>query len=85
MHYVYVLSSINFKKSYVGCTDHIERRLTEHNSGKMTYTKRYKPWKLIYTEEFATLAEARKRELYLKTGAGRRFLKTVFDRYSGIV
>ena len=79
MYYIYVLSSVNFKKSYIGCTDNIDRRLAEHNSGKMAFTKRYKPWRLIHHEEFETLAEARKREGYLKTGAGRRILKRLFD------
>jgi len=31
---------------------------------------------LIYKEEFDNFQEARKRELYFKTAAGRRFLKT---------
>jgi len=79
MFYVYVLSSTEYKKSYVGCTDSIERRLTEHNSGKMVFTKRYKPWRLIHSEKFETLGEARRRESYLKTGAGRRFLKKLFN------
>jgi putative endonuclease len=79
MYYVYILSSINFSKSYVGCTDDIERRIKEHNSGKMSFTKRYLPWKLKYYETFNSLSEARKRESYFKTGAGRRFMKTLFN------
>jgi len=81
MFYVYILSSLEYKKSYVGCTDCLERRLTEHNSGKMAFTKRYKPWGLIYHEEFGTLREARKRERYLKTSAGRRFLKKILNSF----
>jgi putative endonuclease len=79
MFNVYVLSSINFRKSYVGCTDDLTRRLKEHNSDKMAYTKHYKPWKIVHFEEFENLAIARKRESYLKTGAGRRFLKKIFN------
>ena len=51
-----------------------ERRLTEHNSGKNRSTKAYKPWKIVYTESFMTLTEARKREVFLKTGHGRAYL-----------
>jgi len=79
MFCVYVLSSIEYKKSYVGCTDDLDRRLKEHNSGKMAFTKRYKPWKIIHFEEFESLSSARKRESFLKTGAGRRFLKILFN------
>ncbi|MFA7253718.1 MAG: GIY-YIG nuclease family protein [Patescibacteria group bacterium] len=85
MYYIYVLYSIHYPKRYVGCTGDIQRRLTEHNSGKMSFTKRYMPWKLIHSEGFETLAEARCREKYLKTGAGRRFLKTISNNYSEIV
>ncbi|MFA4996365.1 MAG: GIY-YIG nuclease family protein [Patescibacteria group bacterium] len=81
MFYVYVLSSTNYKKSYVGCTDNPDRRIKEHNSGKMAFTKRFKPWELIYHEKFETLGEARKRESYLKTSAGRRFLKKILNSF----
>lgn len=75
--YVYVLKSEIAEKSYTGSTDDLKRRLDEHNSGKSTYTSRYKPWKIIYTENFPTILEARSREKYLKTRAGRMFLKNV--------
>jgi len=67
-------------KSYVGITDDIDRRLREHNSGKHLYTKRYMPWELIYTEELASIDEARKREKYYKSTTGRRALKKLFGR-----
>lgn len=60
-------------------TNNLERRLREHNSGKNFYTKRYIPWSLVYSEEFSTVQEAKKREVYLKTAAGREFLKTIFE------
>jgi len=75
MYFVYVLKSKVAKKSYVGITDSLKRRLVEHNSGKNFYTKRYKPWRLIYTEKFENREQARKREKYFKSAAGRRYLK----------
>ena len=79
-YFVYVLKSLVAKKSYVGMTDNLERRLGEHNAKRHVYTKRYVPWAIIYTEQYATLAEARTRERYLKSAAGRRFLKrSIFD------
>lgn len=76
-YFVYVLRSVTYPKSYVGSTDNLERRLGEHNKGKSFYTSRYKPWKILYTEEFPSLKEARAREKYLKSRGGRRFLKDV--------
>ena len=77
--YVYVLKSKFAKKSYVGMTIDVERRLGEHNSGKNFYTKRYLPWEIIHMEKFDNREEARKREKYLKSTSGRRFLKKIFN------
>jgi len=75
MFIVYVLKSEVAEKSYVGITDSLARRLEQHNKGKSFYTKRYKPWKLIYKEEFLGRNEARKREKYFKSASGRRYLR----------
>jgi len=75
---VYVLRSKVAKKSYVGVTSDLERRLKEHNDGKSFYTRRYMPWEIIYTEEFQEEQEAVKREKYFKAGSGRRFMKKLF-------
>jgi putative endonuclease len=75
MSYVYILKSLNHKKLYVGSTNNLERRLSEHNNGFSFYTKRYKPWSVIYLEEYRDINDARKRERYLKSSAGRRFIK----------
>ena len=79
MYIVYVLKSKNFPKSYVGITDNLERRLAQHNDSNSFYTKRYVPWFVIYKEEYENRVEARTREKYLKSAAGRKFLrKNVF-------
>ena len=75
VYVVYILKSINFRKTYVGSTGNFVRRFSEHNLGKSTYTKRYKPWKVIYKEICNTLAEARNREKYLKSKNGRQWIK----------
>lgn len=75
MAYVYILKSVNYPKTYVGSTIDFDNRLQEHNNGKSTFTNRYKPWKLIYKEEYDNLSAARRREKYLKSAAGRRFIK----------
>lgn len=75
MYIVYVLKSEIAKKSYIGMTDDLERRLIEHNRGKAIYSRRYRPWKVIYKEEFKERIKAREREIYFKSARGRRFLK----------
>lgn len=71
---VYVIKSIAKKFRYVGITNDLEERIRRHNSGRSKSTAPYKPFKLIYTEELKSYQEARKREKFLKSGAGRKFL-----------
>ena len=76
----YLLFSEKDNKTYLGSTDDIERRVTEHNNGKTSSTKNRRPLKLIYQEEFETLMEARNREKFLKTRIGRKELKNIFEK-----
>jgi putative endonuclease len=39
----------------------------------------FKPWKIIYTEEFGTREEAIKREKYFKNSSGRIFIKSILN------
>ncbi|WP_139855432.1 GIY-YIG nuclease family protein [Aequorivita sinensis] len=75
MYYVYILYSKEFERMYVGMSKDCTKRLKEHNSGKTQSTKAYIPWEIIHTEEYLTRKEAREREKYLKSAAGRRWRK----------
>jgi len=80
MAFVYILKSVNFPKTYVGSTVDVEKRLREHNEGSSTFSSRYMPWILIYKEEYDNLSEARRREKYFKSAAGRRYIKKYIPR-----
>jgi putative endonuclease len=75
MYFVYAISSLERNYIYVGLTDNLERRFSEHNSGRNKTTKPYRPFKLLYFEECKTREEARKREIYYKSGSGKEKLK----------
>ena len=79
---VYILKSLKDNRTYVGSTNNFERRLAEHNTGRVTSTKHRIPFKILFTEEFETSREAKKKELYYKSGAGRRKLKEFFKSHS---
>ena len=71
MYYVYVLYSAVHQKTYVGYTSDLTRRIEEHNStGERGWTISYRPWEILYTEEFENKAEAIRRQRYFKTGVG---------------
>ena len=74
MYSVYVLRSKTDGKRYVGMTTDWLRRLKEHNEGKVFSTKGRVPFVLVYREDLNSVKEARSREKYLKSAAGRRFL-----------
>ena len=83
---VYVLISASTARRYVGQTDDLERRISEHNSrdhNPRKFTSRNKgPWSLVHSESFATRAEAMAREKWLKSGAGREWLESTIGRAS---
>lgn len=78
MFTVYILQSLKDNRTYVGYTKDFEDRLKLHNSGQVKATKYRFPFKLLYKEEFQIESEAKKQELYWKSGAGRRKLKEFF-------
>jgi putative endonuclease len=53
----------------------VNARLKQHNNGKSKYTKGHLPWKLIYAEVHTNWLTARQREKYLKSAAGKIWLK----------
>lgn len=80
--FVYVIRSQVDERDYVGLTQSIERRLKEHNSGKTKSTKGYRPWKLLFFEEYNDRKVARKREKYLKSGYGKMWIKNKWTHSS---
>ncbi|MEP4076284.1 GIY-YIG nuclease family protein [Haloferula sp.] len=74
MTYVYVLQSESDSGLYIGMTSDLRRRFEEHQSGESQSTKGRRPWRLIYYEAYLNESDAEGREIYLKSGGGRRFL-----------
>lgn len=60
--YTYILEVSN-GQYYVGSTDNLELRLTQHQNGEgAMFTKAHLPVKLIYYEEFERIDDAFRRE-----------------------
>jgi putative endonuclease len=76
MHYVYVLQSKVDGQFYTGCTADLRKRFDEHNDGRVLSTRERRPLKLIYYEASLSADDAFRREKYLKTSYGKRFLKS---------
>ncbi|MFH1894471.1 MAG: GIY-YIG nuclease family protein [Patescibacteria group bacterium] len=85
MQVVYVLKSLKDNNLYIGCTSDIEKRLSEHNSGKVGSTKGRIPFKLIYKENYSDKYLAFDKERYYKTAKGKKELKNKIVNHCGIV
>jgi len=76
MYFVYILQSVNMpEKHYTGITEDLTSRLAQHNSGSVSHTSKYLPWRIETYIAFSDVSKARSFEKYLKTGSGRAFAK----------
>ena len=71
----YVLYNKDFDKYYIGHTNDLRRRLSEHNSKRSKYTKSYPGWMLSFFKEFETRSETMNFEKKLKSFKNKNFLK----------
>ena len=73
---VYCLYSERFDKLYIGQTESLIQRFYSHNKlSNDSYTRSYRPWKVIYVEYYDSRVDALRREKQLKTGKGRDWLR----------
>ena len=80
MFYVYVLRCKD-SQNYTGCTRDLHERMAWHRSGKVSSTAGRLPVELIYYEACLDEKDAFKREKYLKTTYGKRFIKSRCKNY----
>ena len=81
MYYVYILYSLKDNQFYTGYTGNLKRRLKEHISGWEKSTESRLPLKLIYYEAYINKQDAKGREIFLKSGSGKRYLKKQLKNY----
>ena len=76
MHYVYLIESVAKPgQRYVGLTVDLNRRFSEHNSGKSPHTSKFAPWRLVTYAAFSEKEKAEDFERYLKSGSGHAFAR----------
>ena len=66
---------------YVGFTKDLRARLEAHNKGQVPSTKNRIPFELVYWEGSLSQADATRREKYLKTAWGKRYIKSRLRNY----
>jgi putative endonuclease len=80
-YYIYILQSKKDENFYVGFTNNLIRRIQQHANGSVTSTKNRRPLELIYWEGCLNQQDATRREKYLKTAWGKRYIKNRIKDY----
>ncbi len=80
-YYVYLLQSEKDGNFYIGYTTDLRKRVNKHNNGENKATKPFRPYRLIFYEAFLNRIDAKRREVYLKGGYGRKTIRVMLERY----
>ena len=81
MHYVYVLRSLKDGKLYTGYSSSLRDRIAAHHTGAVQATRYRRPLLLVYYEAYLSPKDAKARELFLKSGSGKRFIRRQLAHY----
>ena len=73
-YYVYIIKTIKskIKKTYVGYTNNLKKRLSDHNNGKGAKSTKGHKWELIYKKKFISKSHAMSYEYHLKNNRNLR-------------
>jgi putative endonuclease len=74
MNYVYVLQSLRDRRWYTGMAADLRKRIHDHESGRVDSTCHRRPFRLVYYEACLCRSDAARRERYLKSGRGKKYL-----------
>ena len=79
MFFVYVIRNSE-ERLYIGHTDDVDRRVSDHQQGRSRWTRGRGPWELVLREDYATRGEAVRRERALKSGRLNQELRARLQR-----
>ena len=81
MYYIYILRSLRDDNLYTGFSSNLRNRVQKHKKGLVEATKFRKPLELIYYEASLSRKDAMRREIYLKSAWGKRYIKGRLSEY----
>ncbi len=81
MFYIYILYSEKDKKLYTGFAGDLRKRITKHKKGFVKSTKDRRPLNLIHYEAFINESDAKRREIFLKSGYGEKEIAILLQNY----
>lgn len=75
----YIIQSLKDYKYYIGSTGNLDQRIAKHNAGATPATRHRRPFKVVYSEQYALKSEAIKREYQIKRYKGGEAFKKLLS------
>ncbi len=76
-YFLYILKSLKIEKFYIGISQNPQRRLEYHNTIEKGFTSRYRPWKIVFSQEFSSKKKAAAAERKVKSWKSREMIQKV--------
>ena len=83
MAWLYILQSKTTGRFYIGSTNDLPRRLSEHERSHSLATRARGRWELVYQDMCETLSDARRRELQVKNWKSARRIRQLIENSIG--
>ncbi|MEW6702168.1 MAG: GIY-YIG nuclease family protein [Bacteroidota bacterium] len=78
-YFVYILQSQKNSKYYIGQTNDLEKRISQHNAGYSISTKNGVPWILVFQKSFESRTEAMQYEKKLKSYKSHNYILEIIE------
>ena len=77
--YFYILRSENKEIYYYGSSDDPDRRLEYHNNEQKGFTRRYRPWIMVFRHGFSTRLQAEQAEKLVKAWKSKKMTRLLIQ------
>jgi putative endonuclease len=78
-YFLYILRSEQKETYYVGASDNPDRRLIYHNGESKGYTRKYRPWRIVYEQKFKTKEQALAAERKVKSWKSKKMIRLLIE------
>jgi len=78
-YFIYILKSQTAGKYYIGSSENPERRLQFHNTMEKGFTSRYRPWEIVFCQQFESKTEAQSAERKIKFWKSKKMVERLIS------
>ena len=81
-YFTYIIQSLKDDSYYFGYTTDLCKRIIYHNAGLSKYTRKKKPWRLVYYKKFESKSDAILFEKKLKKYKSHNLIQSFINKNS---